>query len=96
MIPHLLFISLIENAFKYGISVQEESYINISLETREGKISFKCENGLPESKNEPIFASTGIGLDNLKKRLGLLYPRRHELKIDKSQNKFEVNLIIQS
>ncbi len=96
MIPHLLFISLIENAFKYGISVQEESYVNISLESREGKILFKCENGLPESKNEHIFASTGIGLDNLRKRLKLLYPGRHELKIDKSQNKFEVNLIIQS
>lgn len=95
MIPHLLFISLIENAFKYGISVQEESYVNISLECGENNILFKCENGLPESNNGPIFASTGIGLENLKKRLSLLYPDRHELKIDKTKNKFEVNLIIQ-
>jgi LytS/YehU family sensor histidine kinase len=95
MIPHLLFISLIENAFKYGISVQEESYVNISLECGENSILFKCENGLPESNNGPIFASTGIGLENLKKRLRLLYPGRHELEIDKARNKFEVNLIIQ-
>jgi sensor histidine kinase YesM len=95
MIPHLLFISLIENAFKYGISVQEESCVNISLECGENTILFKCENGLPESNKGPIFASTGIGLKNLKKRLSLLYPDRHELKIDRTKNKFEVNLIIQ-
>ncbi len=95
MIPHLLFISLIENAFKYGISVQEESYVNIKLECGENNILFKCENGLPESNKGPIFASTGIGLENLKKRLNLLYPDRHELEIGKSKNKFEVNLIIQ-
>ena len=95
MIPHLLFISLIENAFKYGISVQEESYVNISLLCGENNISFKCENGLPESNNGPIFASTGIGLENLKKRLSLLYTDSHEMKINKTKNKFEVNLIIQ-
>ena len=95
MIPYLLFVSLIENAFKYGISVQEESYVNISLECGENNILFKCENGLPESNNGPIFASTGIGLENLKKRLSLLYPGRHELEINRTKNKFEVNLIIQ-
>ena len=95
MIPYLLFVSIIENAFKYGISVQEESYVNISLGCGEHNIFFKCENGLPESNNVPVFESTGIGLENLKKRLSLLYPGRHELKIDRTKNKFEVNLIIQ-
>jgi two-component system, LytTR family, sensor kinase len=95
MIPHLLFISLIENAFKYGISVQEESFIEISLESGENEILFKCENGLPENTNGPLFASTGIGLENLRKRLSLLYPGRHTLEIERTKNKFEVNLIIQ-
>ena len=95
IIPHLLFISLIENAFKYGISVQDESYVSISLRCGENNILFKCENGLPESSKGPIFASTGIGLENLKKRLSLLYPDRHELKINRFKDKFEVNLIIQ-
>ncbi len=93
-IPHLLFVSLIENAFKYGISVQEESYINFSLECGERNILFKCENGLPESNNGTILASPGIGLENLKKRLSLLYPDRHELEINKTKSKFEVTLII--
>jgi LytS/YehU family sensor histidine kinase len=95
MIPHLLFVTFIENAFKYGISVQEESYVNISLEFGEYDILFKCENGLPESNKGSIFTSTGIGLENLKKRLNLLYPDRHELEINRTKNKFEVNLIIQ-
>jgi two-component system, LytTR family, sensor kinase len=94
MIPHLLFVSLIENAFKYGISVQEESYVNISLECTENKILFKCENGLPESNTRTIFASSGIGLENLKKRLSLLYPEMHELEINRTRNKFEADLII--
>lgn len=94
-IPHLLFISLIENAFKYGISVQDEFFINISLDCEKNNIRFRCENGLPEISNVPIFESSGIGLENLKKRLGLLYPGRHELKINRTRNKFEVNLFIQ-
>lgn len=93
-IPHLLFISLIENAFKYGISVQEESYVNITLECGENNISFKCENGLPEGNNGTNLSSSGIGLDNLKKRLNLIYPGRHDLEIDRTSDKFEVNLII--
>jgi LytS/YehU family sensor histidine kinase len=95
LIPHLLFISLIENAFKYGISVQEESYISISLETAGNSILFKCENGLPESNSGTIFESSGIGLENLKKRLSLLYPGRHVLEINRDNTKFEVNLNIQ-
>lgn len=95
MIPHLLFVSLIENAFKYGISVQEESYVNISLGCGENTINFKCENGLPESNKGTIFNSSGIGLENLKKRLGLLFPDRHILDINKTKNKFDVNIIIQ-
>jgi LytS/YehU family sensor histidine kinase len=95
MIPYLLFVSLIENAFKYGISVQEESYINISLECGAKNILFKCDNGLPVSNKGPIFESTGIGLENLKKRLSLLYHDRHELEINRTENKFEVKLLIQ-
>lgn len=94
MIPHLLFISLIENAFKYGVSVQEESFINITMECGERSLLFKCENGIPENDNRTIFASTGIGLENLKKRLSILYHDRHELRINSTKNKFEVNLNI--
>jgi hypothetical protein len=93
-IPHLLFISLIENAFKYGISVQEESYVNICMECGENNIRFKCENGLPEINNGTSLTSSGIGLDNLKKRLNLIYPGRHELEINRTSDKYVVTLNI--
>lgn len=93
-IPHLLFISLIENAFKYGVSVQEESFVNIRLECADNYIGFSCENGVPENNNETGLESSGIGLDNLKKRLGLIYPGRHELEINRTSDKYEVNLSI--
>ncbi|MFN8240328.1 MAG: histidine kinase [Bacteroidales bacterium] len=93
-IPHLLFISLIENAFKYGISVQEESFVKISLERDEDIIRFACENGLPETNTDLNFPSSGIGLENLKKRLGLIFPDRHELIINNTGKMFAVNLII--
>jgi two-component system, LytTR family, sensor kinase len=94
-IPPLLFISLIENAFKYGVSVQEESNIKISFEYSEKNICFTCVNSLPENSSMADQGSHGIGLDNLKKRLKLLFPDRHELKFSKTDNTFEVCLTIQ-
>jgi len=94
MIPHLLFISLIENAFKYGVSVQEESYINIGLECGETYVLFTCVNSLPESVTDTGSGSPGTGLENLRKRLALLYPGRHELEINKATSTFEVRLLI--
>ncbi len=95
LIPHLLFISLVENAFKYGISVQEESFINISLACSENGIIFKCENGVQPGNYESLLTSSGIGLENLKKRLSLIYPNRHTLEIKRTKDRFEVNLTIQ-
>ena len=93
-IPHLLFVSLIENAFKYGISVQDESYVYVTLECGDNNLVFKCENGLPDSNHGTLCASSGIGLENLKKRLSLLYPDRHKLEINRTMNKFEATLMI--
>lgn len=93
-IPQLLFISLIENAFKYGISVQEESFVNIRLTCGENNILFICENGLPAGNNTNEQASSGIGIENLRKRLNLLYPGKHDLEIGRTAEKFEVKLNI--
>ncbi len=75
----LLFIILLENAFKHGVeSLTENAYIHLSLKGGEKQILFKIENNY-ESNNTG--EKTGIGLDNLKKRLELIYPDLHELKI---------------
>ncbi|HLO57704.1 MAG TPA: histidine kinase [Bacteroidales bacterium] len=93
-IPPLLFISIIENAFKHGISYREKSFIDIKMDVSKEMITFICENSLVARPETDINGATGIGLDNLKKRLGLLFPGRHELKIEKQQSVFRVSVLI--
>src|SRR5512145_608465 len=83
-IPPLLFIPFIENAFKHGISYREKSFIDIAMEVGKESITFTCRNSIVQHVTEPGTERSGIGLDNVGKRLSLLYPGKHELTIDKS------------
>ncbi|WP_317897535.1 sensor histidine kinase [Aurantibacillus circumpalustris] len=75
-ITPLLFISLIENAFKHGVSATHNSELYFSLAVHENKIQFIAENtNFP--KNEKDKSGSGIGLVNLKKRLELSYPNHY-------------------
>jgi two-component system, LytTR family, sensor kinase len=94
VIPPLLFIPFIENAFKHGISYREKSFIDISMQVEKEAISFVCINSLVKSKENEDIVHPGIGLENVRKRLNLLFPSRYILKIDKSETQFEVLLWI--
>ena len=72
----LLYISLIENAFKHGISNKEQSFINISLKQSQNKLIFEAENSNFPKKQENR-SGHGIGIGNLKRRLELAYPDKH-------------------
>ena len=75
-LPPLLFISLIENAFKHGLSNSQPSSIRILLEERDGNITFCCDNtNFPKSDKDR--SGSGIGLENTHRRLELLYPGRY-------------------
>jgi two-component system, LytTR family, sensor kinase len=93
-IPPLLFIPFIENAFKHGISYREKSFIDISMEVGKEWITFICRNSIVKPFEEIGTERSGIGLDNVSKRLNLLFPGTHELTIDKSNAAFEVTLKI--
>jgi two-component system LytT family sensor kinase len=93
-IPPLLFVPFIENAFKHGISYREKSFINIGLMVNNDSISFVCENSLIKSRDESDTGHSGIGLENVRKRLTLLFPGKHDLKINRSDTEFEVLLQI--
>lgn len=72
-ITPLLFISLIENAFKHGISATQQSELFFSLSVSENTVRFFAENtSFPKTENDK--SGSGIGLINLKKRLELSYP----------------------
>jgi hypothetical protein len=88
----LLFIILLENAFKHGIdSLSENAFVNIDLYEEDKFIYFKIENNFdPKEKSE----SGGIGLKNLKRRLSLLYKDSHEITVDKTDNTYKTSLKI--
>lgn len=92
-IAPLILMVFIENAFKHSTASQSENIsIDISLELSDnGKLNFNCKNSFqPQSNTDNI--ANGIGLENVKKRLKLLYPDAHKLDIQKNQTHYKVNL----
>jgi two-component system LytT family sensor kinase len=83
----LLFLPLVENAFKY---VGGEYKINIDAKDKGGVIEFSVVNSIPEQ--EVPEKQNGIGLENLKRRLILLYPEKHEMIIKREGNNFVASL----
>ena len=98
VIAPLLFISLVENAFKHGINLSEKSFINISLEaTTDGVIDFFCENSnFP--KNGKDLSPGGIGLQNLAQHLDNMYSGRYHWQkgVNDDGTKYSSHLIIQT
>ncbi len=95
-LPPLLFIPFIENAFKHGVSNRANSFIEISLIVLGQRIDFRTRNSITPSGPDAFRAASGIGLDNVRKRLALLYPGRHNLLIDEKESLFSVELTIDS
>ncbi len=88
----LLFVPFVENAFKHGVSFKKESFIKIKMVVKDKKIIFTTLNSIG-SRNQPgDMQYKGIGLQNVKKRLSLLYPNKHKLKIEEKEDKFTVEL----
>ena len=81
-VPPLLFLPLVENAFKHGVSNSvEDSWIHIDISLKKKMLIFKIENSISSQKYEPNGFGNGLGLENLRRRLEILYPNRHELKL---------------
>ncbi|MFH0895893.1 MAG: histidine kinase [Bacteroidota bacterium] len=93
-LPPLIFISLIENAFKHGISYQEYSFVETSLSCDAGQIVFKVRNSRHVSSAREENLASGIGLENIKNRLNLLFPNRYTLEISEREKEFEVTLTL--
>lgn len=93
-VPPLLFISFVENAFKYGVSYNSSTSIDIALHEKDGKIVFSCDNSIPVKKAG--MAEGGVGLSNVKRRLDLLYGPDYSLETRKDESRYSVTLIIPS
>jgi sensor histidine kinase YesM len=93
-IPPLLFLPFVENAFKHGISYRRPSFVDVTLKTNPGKIIFECSNSIGNKGEDLLKSDSGIGLENVKKRLALLFPGKHSLKIFETESIFHVILQI--
>ncbi len=90
-IPPMLFTSLLENAFKHGVSYQKESFIEIIMNTNNEFLFFRIINSKQKSGNG-IVEKGGIGLGNLQKRLDLIYGKDYSFVQNESENDFEINI----
>lgn len=89
-IPPLLFISFVENAVKHNNDSSRSSYVNLFFEVRDDTLNFQCINSKPLLK--AVAHSGGLGLANVKRRLELLFPSNHTLKIVDDEESFIVCL----
>ncbi|MGV3762311.1 sensor histidine kinase [Parapedobacter sp.] len=95
-IAPMLLIPFVENAFKHGISLNERSWIKVSLYEADGGLYFDVHNSIHRKpETDPEQRHSGIGLDNVKQRLAMLYPNRHELVIRETTQEYFVHLTVQ-
>jgi len=89
-IAPMLFIPFIENAFKHG---NQKNEISIKISFADNKINLHCSNIISD-KTASKDSCGGIGLTNVKRRLNLIYPNKHNLKIETVENSYVVDLSV--
>ena len=92
-VPSSLFLSFIENAFKHGVHTHERSLIKIKFSVENGRLTFCVLNNRWDAASNQT-ETTGIGLENVRKRLDLIYRDNYTLDIQLPDNYYLVNLKI--
>ncbi|WP_157716134.1 sensor histidine kinase [Roseivirga echinicomitans] len=93
VISPMLFLNFVENAFKHGDNVENgRVMIEIRMSVMERRMDFTCSNSIVAGKKQGNVL--GVGIANVKRRLELIYPERHELTIGQTENLFSVHLIL--
>lgn len=95
LITPLLLLPFVENAFKHGLNaVSKKGFIHLHVKAADNLLQFVIENNLPTQKSTLIH-SHGVGVENVRKRLDLLYPNNYKLMINKKETSFVVHLQLQ-
>lgn len=90
LVPPMILVLFVENAFKHGTSAHEDAIINIRLETDNGMLTWTVTNPIFHGREKP--ETFGVGIQNTRKRLGLIYPGRHTLEISETGDRFVARL----
>ena len=93
-IAPMLFVPFVENAFKHGVAIGQTSAIAIHMALSNQRLIFTCENTDYSATRKMTDEKSGIGLENVKRRLDLLYPGKHDLQIKEEGGKFIIMLEI--
>ncbi|MFD2562360.1 sensor histidine kinase [Aquimarina rubra] len=89
----LLFIILLENAFKHGLeNLRENAFVRLNLTSTAKEIHFEIENNFDTAE---LTKDPGIGLKNLKRRLELVYPKKHSLSFAVTEDVYKVQLTLE-
>lgn len=91
LVPSMLLITFIENAFKYGTSSEVDCTVRICVRVDDRRLFFETENKVIRVREDGL---EGIGIENCRKRLELLYPGRYELKAGAENGMYCVSLDI--
>lgn len=91
MIPPLLLIMFVENAFKHGISYRTESFVDITVDVKDDRLKFVCRNSKQQLTVKEKKGG-GMGLVNVRRRLDLLFKDTYTLKIEDRENEYDVSL----
>lgn len=91
MIAPLLLVPFVENGFKHGVLTDEENPFVIKLTIEKKNLTFLCSNRIAGGKKDE---SSGIGLENVKRRLELIYPHQYQLNIDHVDKQYTITLTI--
>jgi two-component system LytT family sensor kinase len=92
-IAPMLFVPFLENAFKHGVSIGHQARISLDISVEGKKLIFTCEN--TDHSSVKKLEKGGIGLENVRRRLELLYPGRYELRTGPVSGIYTVNLQIE-
>ena len=96
LIPPMLLIPFVENAFKHGISLKAPSFIHIHLKAQPEILQLSIRNSCHDTASKKNDFNSGIGLQNVKRRLELLYPDSYQLTAGKAGDVYEVKLVLES
>ncbi len=93
-IAPMLLLPFIENAFKHGNIMESDGKVTIRIHSDKNTLSFYCSNSYSAVHN--VDKTGGIGIQNVRRRLTLLYPNNHSLTIKKTTNEFKVQLTLET
>lgn len=90
----MLFLTFLENSFKHGIHRKTTSgFVDIEMNLEEDELDFMIKNSKPKFKADALNGKVGgIGIENIRKRLNLLYPDKHRLEISDGSDDYNVKL----